>query len=156
MGESALQVGVHDDTIIVTDPATRYYAIYTKPLDRADNCWMAWSRGSLGPMPKRGQKRGADRSRRPLLCSKAKSRYCFSAHFLPASSHTLPAFSQSSLFVIVEPGPANAGAVNATATAKARMEMRLLMAFSPLGWTKPRSLKRVSAASCSRNDSIEC
>jgi hypothetical protein len=36
MGESALQVGVHDDTIIVTDPATRYYAIYTKPLDRAE------------------------------------------------------------------------------------------------------------------------
>ena len=36
MGESALQVGVHNDTIIVTDPATRYYAIYTKPLDRAE------------------------------------------------------------------------------------------------------------------------
>jgi len=29
-------------------------------------------------------------------------------HFLPASSHTFPAFSQSSLFVIVDPGPANA------------------------------------------------
>jgi hypothetical protein len=33
----------------------------------------------------------------------------------------LPAFSQSSLFVIVEPGPANAGAVKATAIATARM-----------------------------------
>jgi hypothetical protein len=36
MSKSALRVGVHDDTIIVTDPATWYYAIYTKPLDRAE------------------------------------------------------------------------------------------------------------------------
>ena len=31
MSESALQVGVDGDIIIVTDHATRYYAIYTKP-----------------------------------------------------------------------------------------------------------------------------
>jgi hypothetical protein len=36
MSESAFQVGVDGDIIIVTDPATRYYAIYTKPLDRTD------------------------------------------------------------------------------------------------------------------------
>jgi hypothetical protein len=36
MSESTLQVGVHGDTIIVTDPATRYYAIYTRPSDRAE------------------------------------------------------------------------------------------------------------------------
>jgi hypothetical protein len=47
--------------------------------------------------------------RDPDALQRAK-RYCFSTHFLPASSHTLPAFSQSSLFVMVEPGPANARA----------------------------------------------
>ena len=59
-----------------------------------------------------------------LLQSK-KAAYCFSTHFLPASSQTLPAFSQSSLFVIVEPGPANAGAVKAIAMATVRMETML-------------------------------
>jgi hypothetical protein len=36
MSESALQVGVDGDLIVVTDPATRYYAIYSKPSDHAE------------------------------------------------------------------------------------------------------------------------
>jgi hypothetical protein len=28
------QVGVHDDLIVVIDPATRFYAIYSKPPDQ--------------------------------------------------------------------------------------------------------------------------
>ena len=36
MSESALQVGVDGDLIVVMDPATRYYAIYSRPADRAE------------------------------------------------------------------------------------------------------------------------
>ena len=36
MSESALQVGVDGDLIVVTDPATRYYAIYSRPSNRAE------------------------------------------------------------------------------------------------------------------------
>jgi len=33
--KSKFQVGVHDGLIIVTEPATRFYAIYSKPPDRS-------------------------------------------------------------------------------------------------------------------------
>jgi hypothetical protein len=36
MSESALQVGVDGDLIVVTDPSTRYYAIYSRPSERAE------------------------------------------------------------------------------------------------------------------------
>lgn len=36
MSEPALHVEVDGDIIIVMDPATRYYALYTKPSDRAE------------------------------------------------------------------------------------------------------------------------
>ncbi|MGH6826345.1 hypothetical protein [Methyloceanibacter sp.] len=36
MSETALHVEVDGDIIIVMDPATRYYALYTKPSDRAE------------------------------------------------------------------------------------------------------------------------
>src|SRR5262245_2763315 len=83
------------------------------------------------------RKRATGLSRRPYKCSKLKRRYCFSTHFLPASSHILPAFSQSSLFVIVDPGPANAGAANASATATASVEITAFMTFSPWAGFKP-------------------
>jgi hypothetical protein len=36
MSGFALQVDVDGDLIVVTDPATRYYAIYTRPSDRPE------------------------------------------------------------------------------------------------------------------------
>ena len=36
MSESALQVGVDGDLIVVTDPSTRYYAIYSRRSERAE------------------------------------------------------------------------------------------------------------------------
>ena len=49
----------------------------------------------------------------------------------------LAGLSQSSLFVIVEPGPAEAGAVKAITMATVRTETMLFMTFSPLLWTEP-------------------
>ena len=57
----------------------------------------------------------------------------------PASSHTLPAFSQSSLFVIVEPGPANAGERDCESHRKNGNE-RFHGRFLPYARTKLRSL----------------
>jgi hypothetical protein len=75
----------------------------------------------LGSSPLKRRNRKGRRPKPTPCVRQVKTAYCFSTHFLLASSHTLPAFSQSSLFVIVEPGPANAGAANATAIATARM-----------------------------------
>src|SRR6478736_4405069 len=66
----------------------------------------------------------------------------FAAHVLVAASHTPPAFVQSaSVFAAVgSPAPAKAGPVKASAIARASIETRPFMAFSPLRWTKPRSI----------------
>ena len=36
MSKSSLRVGIDGDLIIVTDPATRYYAIYSRASDRPE------------------------------------------------------------------------------------------------------------------------
>jgi|SoiMethySBSTD1v2_1073268.scaffolds.fasta_scaffold1899261_2 hypothetical protein len=36
MSDFDFHVGVDGDLIVVTDPVTRYYAIYTRPSDRAE------------------------------------------------------------------------------------------------------------------------
>ena len=58
----------------------------------------------------------------------------------PPQITSVVAGSQSALFVIVEPGPANAGALKATARATARMVIRLFMAFLPYAGTSATML----------------
>jgi hypothetical protein len=56
----------------------------------------------------------------------------FAAHVFVAASHTPPAFVQSASVFAVVTSPAKAGAVKASAIARANMEVRPFMAFSPL------------------------
>ena len=70
-----------------------------------------------------------------LLCScESDDGYCFGAHLLVAASHTPPAFVQSAsvLAAVGSPAPAKAGPVKANARARASIETRPFMAFSPL------------------------
>jgi hypothetical protein len=87
------------------------------------------------------KQKGARRSERPcVLCKLAADiaagvrqyAFFFSAHLLVEASHMPPAFSQSAALVACVTSPAKAGPVKASASAKATIETRVFMTFSPL------------------------
>src|SRR6516225_8373417 len=80
---------------------------------------------------------GADRSRRPSRHAALGAYIFFAVHVLVAAFHMPPAFAHSAAVLVFVTSPAaNVGPVKASATATARTETRVFMAFSPLRGTK--------------------
>src|SRR6516162_11701104 len=95
---------------------------------------------------------GAGRSRRPLRHASLGAYIFFAVHMLVAAFHMPPAFAHSAAVLAFVTSPAaNVGPVKATATATARTETRVFMAFSPLRGTKapPMNLKLPLGSLCS-------